>query len=98
MDTLIQLLSTALLLATGAAGVWGATELVKRAESIKWITEGNKPALRATAAAFSALAVVFLGLVSGTLTPESVQDVFVKILEAGLIWAGAHGTHKLLDK
>ncbi|OQB18152.1 MAG: hypothetical protein BWY14_00998 [Parcubacteria group bacterium ADurb.Bin192] len=97
MDMFIQILSTALLIAGGAGGVWFATEAVKRAKQIPWITEGNKPALRATAAAFSALAVVFVGLVSGTLTPESVQDVFVKILEAGLIWAGAHGTHKLMQ-
>ncbi len=95
MDTFIQILSTLLLIAGGAGGVWGATEIVKRSKNIPWINEGNKPALRATAAAFSALAVVFLGLVSGSLTPESVQDVFVKILEAGIIWAGAHGMHKL---
>ena len=73
----------------GSVGVYASTEIVKAVKRIP-INSGDTVKLRATAAVLSAVAVLLFGLISGNLTPESVQDVIIKLMEFGLIWLGSH--------
>ena len=97
-DALSNLLKTALVVVTGAGGVWLSTELVKRAKNLPMISEHTKAALVGTAGVLSALATLVLGAVNQNLTPETIQDVIVKLLEFAGIWLGAHTVHKALKK
>lgn len=82
-----------------AGGVWVVTQLVKKANSIPFIQEGQTPRVRAVAAALSALAVLILNVSqTGALDVNSVKDVLLKLVEIGIVWGGAHSIHEATTK
>lgn len=77
-----------------AGGVWLLTQLVKKANSLPFIHEGQTPRIRALAAVLSAVAVVVMNLAGkGELDVSSVSDLLLKVLEVGIVWGGAHSIH-----
>lgn len=78
----------------GGVGVWGVTELVKRAPFIP-IDEGQRARIRATSAALSALAVIGLGFVDKTLKVDDLTSAGIALVGAFIAWGGSHGTHRV---
>jgi len=98
METFIQLLSTLMVLAGGALGTYGFTEIAKYAKELPFITKDNKPMLRATAGVLAGVAVIITSLADGKVAPESIQSVVMGVLQIGVMWGGAHMTHKAVKE
>lgn len=86
---LIQQLS---LLAGGAVGTWGITELVKRVKSIP-INPGQKAHIRSVAVVVATLAAFGIKLADGDVDVASTQEGVMTILEAAAVFMGATGIH-----
>lgn len=99
LEQVINILQWCIGFLGSAAGVWFLTQIVKKANSIPFIREGQTPRVRAVAMAFSALAVVILNIVShGTVDVDSLKDLVIKLLEVGVVWGGAHTVHEVANK
>jgi len=90
------ILSTLALLAGGTVGVWGCTEIIKRAKSIPWISSGDTTKIRATAGVLSAILAAIIALLDNKLTPDTLQGVIVDVLSVITMWTGSHAVHEIV--
>lgn len=81
----------------GGVGVWGVTELVKRAPFLP-VSEGQKTRIRTLSAALSAVAVVLLGVVDKTLKIDDVSGAIVAVFGAFVAWGASHWTHRAVGQ
>lgn len=94
---IVSYVGTAAQVVGGGVGVFLATEAVKRIRAIP-INEGMTTHLRATAAAFSAVAVLLLGLANGNLRPDDLQGAVLAILGVLGAWGVSHQTHRVVNR
>ena len=87
------LLNQAGLIVSGGIGVYFATEVVKLAKSIPWVSAGQTGRIRAVAGVLSALAVLLERYTQGTMVPQDVQGFALSLLALAGTFALAHGTH-----
>jgi NAD(P)H-dependent FMN reductase len=77
----------------GGAGVYMATFLAKKANSIPWVTPENVASVRACAAVLSLVAVVISKAADGSLDTVTVQNLMQAVLAFLGTWALAHTIH-----
>lgn len=92
---LASFLQQIIALVGSSAGVWGITEMVKRAPSISTINPGQVTRIRSFAAVLSALAVVIGHWSNGTLDVQSTQGVIIEVLNFVVVLLGSHTVHTL---
>lgn len=95
---LISVIEWVMTFISGSGGVYLITQLVKKANSISFIQEGQTARIRAAAALLSAIAVVVAHVaMNGSLDVDSVQSVLMRLLEVAAVWGGAHTMHQAVE-